>query len=117
MKTTGANFDSSMDNLKQQQLSGLPMSSPLVKNKESEEVGSMVDSDSQDEASSEAQASVNANELKNQETSVKAVGLDTTGMEVPTLECCSPESSDDDIDFLDLLVDSLDGEFDPDLLI
>ena len=29
----------------------------------------------------------------------------------------SPESSDDDEDFLDLLVDTLDGEFDPNLLL
>lgn len=77
----------------------------------------MVDNDTQDEASSEAQASVNADELKNEETTFKAVGLGMTGMDVPTLESCSPETSDDDIDFLDLLVDSLDGEFDPDLLI
>jgi len=34
-----------------------------------------------------------------------------------SLESSSPESSDDDEDLLDLLVDTLDGEFDPDLMI
>mmetsp|Transcript_1148 Transcript_1148/g.2407 ORF Transcript_1148/g.2407 Transcript_1148/m.2407 type:complete len:91 (-) Transcript_1148:177-449(-) len=90
------------------------MSDSLVKNKESEEVGSVVSSGSGDEASSEAEAA--ANEVANQETTLKAVDFDVT-VDVSTLESGSLESSDDDTDFLDLLVDSLDGEFDPDLLI
>lgn len=36
--------------------------------------------------------------------------------DITTSDSSSPESSDDE-DFLDLLVDTLDGEFDPELLI
>lgn len=91
------------------------MSNSLVKNKEGEEVGSILGGGTRVEAPTEAQAC--ADEVVYQEMSLEAGNSDSTEVDMSILDSSSPESSDDDIDFLDLLVDSLDGEFDPDLLI
>lgn len=92
------------------------MGDSLEANERGGDVGNIVDSGSQVEASSEAQASVS--EGKTPETTLMVVDLDVSGLGTPPLESSPPESSDCDDYFLDLLVDSLGGEqFDPDLLI
>lgn len=111
---SGANFDSSLDKtvIKQHrqqekaQLSGLPMCDSTVKDKKGEEV--VIDS-TPDVISVEATNTVN--DVMNHR------GKNNKYDDPPTLESSSPESSDDDEDFLDLLVDTLDGEFDPQLMI
>jgi len=123
VKITGANSDASTDNTKQQQqLSRISMCDPLVKDKESEEVGSIINGDTTEvapidmtEVVSIDMTSVNemVYEGKNPE------GLDspvTNGNESKPDRNIASELGDDG-DFLDLLVDTLDGEFDLDLLI
>ena len=110
---SGANFDSSLDKtvIKQHQqqertqLSGLPTCDSTVKDKKGEDV---VNSSTPDVMSVEATNTVN--DVMNHQGNSK-------DDDPPTLESSSPESSDDDEDFLDLLVDTLDGEFDPQLMI
>lgn len=117
MKITGAKFDSSKDNAQQQQQpSGLPMCDSTVTNKEGEGIGSTVPSDAPDEALVEAVSSV-TEAIGREDTQVAADCEVINVGDVTTLEGGMPDSSDDDVDFLDLLVDSLDGEFDPELLI
>lgn len=107
---TGANFDSSTDNLKQPQLPSLPTCDPLVKTKEGEEaLGTVLSSGGPEEAPIEM-ATI-ATQALNQVETVDAKD------DVPIFESSSPESSHVDEDFLDLLVNTLDGDFDPDLLI
>lgn len=109
MKITGAPSDSpaeSQDGEQRQPLPGLPACDPQVKKEEErEEVGSVASTAT---ISEEASA-------KTEEASLEHVELDLAKQgDVSSLE--SP-SSDDDEDFLDLLVDTLEGDFDPDLLI
>ena len=110
---SGANFDSSLDKtvIKQHQQqekaqpSGLPTCDSMVKDKKGEEV---VNSSTPDAMSVEATNKVN---------DVMIHQGNNKDDDPPTLESSSSESSDDDEDFLDLLVDTLDGEFDPQLMI
>lgn len=110
---SGANFDSSLDKtvIKQPQQqeraqpSGLPTCDSTVKDMRGEEV---VNSSTPDAMSVEATNTVN---------DVMIHQGNNKDDDPPTLESSSPESSDDDEDFLDLLVDTLDGEFDPQLMI
>lgn len=110
---SGANFDSSLDKtvIKQPQQqertqpSGLPTCDSTVKDKRGEEV---VNSSTPDAMSVEATNTVN---------DVMIHQGNNKDDDPPTLESSSSESSDDDEDFLDLLVDTLDGEFDPQLMI
>eukprot|EP00579_Thalassiosira_antarctica_P015133 CAMPEP_0201944784 /NCGR_PEP_ID=MMETSP0903-20130614/53571_1 /ASSEMBLY_ACC=CAM_ASM_000552 /TAXON_ID=420261 /ORGANISM="Thalassiosira antarctica, Strain CCMP982" /LENGTH=403 /DNA_ID=CAMNT_0048487839 /DNA_START=133 /DNA_END=1345 /DNA_ORIENTATION=- len=115
VKITGADSDSSTDNIKQQQLSGLPMCDSMVKNKTSEEVDSIAaSSGTPDEASVEA---VSLNEMKDLDKTPELVDFVLTADDLSTLGGSSASDTSDDEDFLDLLVDSLDGEFDPNLLL
>ena len=110
---SGANFYSSLDKtvIKQPQQqeraqpSGLPTCDSTVKDKRGEEV---VNSSTPDAMSVEATNKVN---------DVMIHQGNNKDDDPPTLESSSSESSDDDEDFLDLLVDTLDGEFDPQLMI
>lgn len=123
MKITGANSDTSTDNTKQQQqLSRIPMCDPLVNDKKSEEVGSITNGDTTEEVPidmtdvvSISVASVNKieHEGKNSEELESPV---TNGNESKR-DRNIPSELGDDKDFLDLLVDTLDGDFDLDLLI
>ena len=128
VKITGANFDSSSKDidLKQQQqkeeekqLPALPKCDPLVTTKEVDGMasGGSVVSDGgasevvPTEATKGAMTQGTMNQAPKTTEDVAALSVD------PSPPTCSPESSDDDGDFLDLLVDTLDGEFDPELLI
>jgi hypothetical protein len=114
VKITGANFNSSSGcNEQQQQLTGLLMCNSEVKNKEGVEDGSVLSSGSPDDASVSGGAFA-VNTLMGQETA-QVVGYSNDG--TVHLESGTPDISDDDEDFLDLLVDTLDGDFDPNLLI
>ena len=109
---TGANFESSTDNLKQSQLPTLPMRDPLVKIKEGEQtVGHVLSSGSSEEVPTEAAAIV----TQSSNLMEKEEGKD----DVLTIWGSSSDTSDDDEDFLDLLADTLDVEFafDPDLVL
>ena len=116
VKITGADSDLSSANIKQQQLSGLPMCDSMVTNKTSEEVDNIAaSSGTPDEASVEA---VSLNEMKDLDKTPELVDFVLTADDLSTLGGSSAsDTSDDDEDFLDLLVDSLDGEFDPNLLL
>lgn len=117
MKITGANFDSPKDNLKQEQLSALPKCNLSAKiNEVGMVAGNAVsDSGALEEVPMEAAtaATLALDPFQTAEVALSQVASE----EVPMLESSSPESTDDDGDFLDLLVDTLDGEFDPELLI
>lgn len=125
VKITGANFDSSTD-LKQstqQQLPGLPLCNSSAKNEMEGEVagGPVLSGGTPEEASVEAAGSANQG-LDQDKITLTAMDCDLTKIEptkvdVSSLESISPETSDDDGDFLDLLVDTLDCDFDPELLI
>merc|ERR1712008_337525 len=112
VKITGANSDSSLDHIKQQQqVSVLPVCDSLVKDREGQEVDSIVRSGTPEEAPVEVNTfATNQNEMQE---SVECVpGKDN----VFTSEGSDASYLDDiDGDFLDLLVDTLDGEFDPNL--
>ena len=113
---SGALFESSdMDKTVKQheqdmQLAGLPTCDSEMMSKGD---GEVVDSSSTpDFKSVEAVA---GNEVLNHQDSTFTLETSSTS---ESSESSSFESSDDDSDdFLDLLVDSLDGEFDPDLMI
>ncbi len=116
MKITGANDDSpSVDLIKQQEerLSEIPQCDSMVMIKKGGgEMGCSASSDLrlEDDHSSDQES-----------TSTQADSTDSSEVlnEVTSVERSSSESSDDDTDdedFLDLLVNTLDGEFDPDLL-
>lgn len=116
MKSTGALFESSdMDKTVKQheqdmQLAGLPTCDSEMMSKGDGEVIVNGSSSTPDFKSVEVVA---GNEVLNHQDSTTT--LETSS---ESSESSSFESSDDDgDDFLDLLVDSLDGEFDPDLLI
>ena len=110
---SGALFESSdMDKTVKQheqgmQLAGLPMCNSTVMNKGD---GKVVDSSST--PGFKSVEAVAGNEVLNHQDSTST--LETSLSE--SSESNSFESSDGD-DFLDLLVDTLDGEFDPELLI
>jgi len=106
VKITGVTSDSSLDDTRRQQLPILSVSDSFVKTLESEDVSSTVDSDSSDE------------NLVKVTCLNKATYPETTGEGESVCEGgCDLGLSDEDQDFLDLLVDTLDGEFDPNLLL
>jgi len=114
---SGALFDSDMDKTVKQheqdmQLAGLPTCDSTVMNKGDGKVVVDGSSSTPDFKSVEAVA---GNEVLNHQDSTSTLETSSTSV---SSESSSFESSDDDSDdFLDLLVDSLDGEFDPALLI
>eukprot|EP01083_Nonionella_stella_P095511 268172_1 len=117
---SGAFFDSSVDKTVKQhyqgtKLAGLPTCDSEVMNKEGDgEV--IVDGNVMSSSSSPDFMSVEAvagNEVLNHQDSTSTLETSSSS----SSESGSFESSDDGDDFLDLLVDSLDGEFDPELLI
>ena len=114
---SGALFESSdMDKTVKQheqdmQLAGLPMCNSTVMN---EGEGKVVEDGSSSTPGFKSVEAVAGNEVLNHQDSTST--LETSLSE--SSESNSFESSDDGSDdFLDLLVDSLDGEFDPDLMI
>ena len=117
MKSGAAFFDSSdMDKTVKQheqgmQLAGLPMCNSTVINKGD---GKVFEDGSSSTPGFKSVEAVAGNEVLNHQDSTST--LETSLSE--SSESNSFESSDDGSDdFLDLLVDSLDGEFDPDLMI
>lgn len=92
------------------------MCDSMVTNKTSEEVDNIAaSSGTPDETSVEA---VSLNEMKDLDKTPELVDFVLTADDLSTLGGSSAsDTSDDDEDFLDLLVDSLDGEFDPNLLL
>jgi len=115
---SGALFDSSSiyKTVKQHeqdmQLAGLPTCDSEMMSKGDGEV--IVNDDSSSTPDFKSVEAVAGNEVLNHQDSTST--LETSSTE--SSESSSFESSDDDSDdFLDLLVDSLDGEFDPELLI
>eukprot|EP01083_Nonionella_stella_P207657 754155_1 len=92
------------------QLAGLPMCDSKVMNKGDGEMVVDGSSSTPDFMSVEAVA---GNEVLNHQDSTSTLETSSSS----SSESGSFESSDDGDDFLDLLVDSLDGEFDPELLI
>jgi hypothetical protein len=118
VKNTGANFDSedAGQGPKQQRwLPDLPTRKASAKGKVGgEDVGGKVPgSGSREDVPVEATASVD----KDKTPEEKEMDISPIKIDASSLESSSPECSDDDGDFLDLLVDTLDGEFDPELLI
>lgn len=114
---SGALFESSdMDKTVKQheqdmQLAGLPTCDSTVMN---EGEGKVIVDGSSSTPDFKSVEAVAGNEVLNHQDSTST--LETSSFE--SSESSSFESSDDDgDDFLDLLVDSLDGEFDPELLI
>jgi len=121
VKITGANFDSKgveaaavvpkvqTEEQQQGKFPGLPVTSSKVKD---EGVGIKVGTVAKG-AEAVASSSVIVAGAPTPEVGAAVCAVD----DVTSLESSSPESSDDDEDLLDLLVDTLDGEFDPDLMI
>jgi len=106
VKITGVTSDSSSDDTRWQQLPILSVSDSFVKTLESEDVSSTVSSDTSDENPVKVACLNKATcpEITEEGESV-CEGASDLGL------------SDEDQDFLDLLVDTLDGEFDPNLLL
>lgn len=122
MKITGAtNSDSSVERVEQQQQpTGLPLCDSLEKNKETVEVGSIVSSgffevDSTVSSGTPDAVSVDvapAGEM-NQQQMQQSTDATMTQYNASTLDpMLSIDPISDDVDLLDLLVDTLDGEFD-----
>lgn len=108
MKITGAISDSSTDDTQQQQHSLLSVLNSFAKTEEVEEVGSIVSNDTIDETAVEvARLNEATEEEKSQDVLVSSAQGNTD----------SDLSDEDDDDFLDLLVDTLDADFDPNLLL
>lgn len=108
MKITGAISDSSTDDTQQQQHSLLSVLNSFAKTEEVEEVGSIVSNDTIDETAVEvARLNEATDEEKSQDVLVSSAQGNTD----------SDLSDEDDDDFLDLLVDTLDTDFDPNLLL
>ena len=113
MEIAGANFDSSAGEMTAERRGGqqpptlLPVPDSKARAEGGEGVGGLVSSI---RVVQEGVAPSGQSALANRETTPHVVH--TSG------ESSSPESSDDDgEDFLDLLVDTLAGDFDPDLFI
>lgn len=106
MKITGATSNSSMDTQQRQQLPTLPVLNSLVKIQETEEVCSIVSSGTSGEKSSEVACLSEAADKEKEKEGKSSCGGST-----------ALDLSDDDEDFLDLLVDTFEGEFDPNLLL
>lgn len=68
-----------------------------------------------------AKVAVPPNQVVSQTTTpvldTSEIDVSPINVDVSSLESSSPACNDDDVDLLDLLVDTLDGEFDPDLMI
>lgn len=106
VKITGAPSNSSMDIRQPQQLPTLPVLNSLVKIQETEEVSSIVSSGTSGEKSFEVTRLSKATDKETAKEGKSDYGGST-----------ALNLSDDDEDFLDLLVDTLEGEFDPNLLL
>lgn len=101
--------------MERQQLSGLPACNPVVEGEKGGEIEGMASCGVQDGVSIEA-ASLKDEKDKEQMEEVPDPPL--VACATPSFnELISQDSSTDDADLLDLLVDTLDGEFDPNLLI
>ena len=118
MKSGALLFDSSdMDKTVKQheqdmQLAGLPTCDSEMMSKGD---GEVVEDGSSSTPDMSVEAAVAGNEVLNHQDSTTTLETSSTS---ESSESTSFDSSDDDSDdFLDLLVDSLDGEFDPALLI
>jgi len=125
VKITGAtNFDSSVERVEQQQQqpTGLPLCDSLEKNKEMVEVGSVVSSGLVDVDSSVSSGTPDAlsvdvtltaetNQEQNQEMTDVTLNPDNAStLDLDPMLSIDPINDDEDL--LDLLVDTLDGEFD-----
>ena len=125
MKITGAHPDSSKDLLrdtdkKQQQPSALPLSDPKVTGKgDGEEIGGDgISEGSPDDVVSVVEASEVKEYQKNLSSDVDEGHSDApSSLGSVTSDSSDADSSDDDEAYLDILVDSLDGDYDPELLI
>lgn len=116
MKITGASYpDSSVDNVKQQQLSGLPSCDSGGSNEEGGEDRGIVDGGIPDELSDEAALTSGVNDHGTQDSVDRFAEKDNSFVNEEFGLTSADASSGDDL--LDLLVDTLDGEFDPNLLI
>mmetsp|Transcript_2881 Transcript_2881/g.4978 ORF Transcript_2881/g.4978 Transcript_2881/m.4978 type:complete len:101 (-) Transcript_2881:213-515(-) len=94
----------------QQQIPALPKRTSSASDSESGEKVSVGMADDVSEAKS-----VSSDDTKNQVSIQEAVMEDSCGGSISGSS--GSETSDNDEDFLDLLVDTLDGEFDPNLLL
>jgi len=111
VKITGA--DSSLaDAVEQQQPPVVPTCNPVAKNKEADEEGGSVSSSVAQEGGLNEMTAKNEAEIHD---AMDPIAI--KDMAHPPQAVVTPESSEDDGDLLDLLVDTLDGEFDPNLLI
>jgi len=114
VKITGANLNSSHGRNEQQQLTGLLVCNSEVTNKEGVEAGSNVSSGSPDDVFVDG-GSIVVNTLMEGQEIAQVVGCsESTG--AAHSQSGTAETSEEE-DFLDLLVDTLDGDFDPNLLI
>lgn len=116
MKITGvSNQGSSAESVERQQLSGLPACDPVAEGEKAGEIEGMASCGAQDGVSIEA-ASLKDKKDEEQVGEVAHPPL-VEGATPIFSESILHDSSNDDADLLDLLVDTLDGEFDPNLLI
>jgi len=106
VKITGATSDSLTEDIDQQQLPTLPVLDSFVKSKEMGEVGSIESTSTPTEKLVDVACMNEAKDQDETEDGLFAHELSSAfGL------------SDEDVDFLDVLVDTLDGEFDPNLLL
>ena len=98
-------------NSKQQQIPGLPVCYPQVMNKGGEDMEGVEGTPGEASVGATQEAMATKDQEKAQDYA-SALESDTS-----TDSSTDSSSDDDDGSFLDLLVDTLDGEFDPDLLL
>jgi len=116
VKITGvSNQGSSAESVEPQQLSGLPARDPVAEGEKVGEIEGMASCGVQDGLSIEV---ASLKDKKDEEQVEEVVHPPLVAGAAPIFsESISHDSSNDDADLLDLLVDTLDGEFDPNLLI
>lgn len=112
MKITGATDEDSAERVGRRRPSGLPLVGPAVNQEEGGEVEGIAGGGAPDVAPGEA---VSLNEVNEQ--AQLASQFSANDEDAGLGEYILPDPSSEDVDLLDLLVDTLDGEFDPSIFI